>query len=204
MWQKALLRAICPAYTRPGQRVLQFTLGYWYGEKYLSKWNTFYDPSLDSRIYRREGTQWRTYIRANSRFKFSITNEIRDELPPAHIALSVIDSGDDEGHLFKIENQTEVILGDPLEDPLAFDAASFGDGRDIKSKFAEAKIRSQYLLDEFVLPTDECCSIAAGISAGTGAAVADGSFDRNKNAAGTAAFTLHANQADDDLMTGVN
>ena len=41
LWQRALLRSICPVYTRPGQRVLHYTLGYWYGDQYLSKWNTY-------------------------------------------------------------------------------------------------------------------------------------------------------------------
>ena len=53
-----------------------------------------------------------------------------------------------------------------------------------------------YLLDEVHLPPDEGKAIAEGIGLHTCAVVADGSFNNNKGNAGTAAFTIHANQGD--------
>ena len=59
-------------------------------------------------------------------------------------------------------------------------------------------------MDSFELPADLCLTIAEGIKDGTCAAVCNGSFNESANCAGTAAFTIHATQFNDDPLTGAN
>ena len=119
-------------------------------------------------------------------------------------AISVIDHGTEEGDGYTIENRAKFNNTHPNEDPLEDNIATSTVPHGIQEKVRQLCERKMYLIDEVRLPADDGKAIAEGIRTGTCAAVADGSFDDNKDNAGTAAFTIHANQGDRAPITGAN
>ena len=111
-------------------------------------------------------------------------------------AISVVDHGTEEGDGYTIKNRATFQNTHPNEDPLEDNISTSTVPHGIQEKVRQLCDRQMYLLDKVHLPPDEGKAIAEGIRSRTCAAVADGSFNDNKDNTGTAAFTIHAKQGD--------
>ena len=204
LWQEALLKAICQDYSTDQSRCLRYQLGDWYGEKHSQQWKTFVDREVGC-IYRRIDQQWQVFRRTGTSLrKYYRANRIQELPSTVGDAISVVDHGTEEGDGYTMENCTTFKNTHPNEDPLEDNIATSTVPHGIQEKVRQLCERKMYLLDEVHLPSDEGKAIAEGIRSRTCAAVADGSFNDNKDNAGTAAFTIHANQGDRAPITGAN
>lgn len=128
------------------------------------------------------------------------------KLPVTATAAASVYSQDNIGHGpgYSIEGISRFLTTEYPIDPSRWYPAADPTLSSIRDIFRFTSVGIRFLLDQFDLPSDLCLAIAEGIKDGTCVAVCDGSFNKAVNCAGTAAFTIHATQIDEDPLTGGN